>query len=54
MIYTCTNCGNEYEINPAIELGKTAKGKPKTMSEAALTARRLNLAAINERRKGKK
>ena len=42
MLIPCAHCGKDNEINPAALLGATAKGKPKTMSDAALAARKAN------------
>jgi hypothetical protein len=42
MKYTCSNCGHEDEINPASLLAATGKGKPKTMTPAAIAARSAN------------
>ena len=38
----CPACDTSIEINPASELGKVGKGKKKTMTLAAIEARRKN------------
>ena len=48
---TCPHCGKDHEIEPASLLGK---GKKKTMSEAALAARKANASKPRPGSKGKK
>ena len=38
----CPNCNHEIEIDPASLLGSLGKGKKKTMTPAAIAARRAN------------
>ena len=47
-IVTCPHCGQTHEINPASLLGK---GKKKTLSPAALAARKANAQKAGRPRK---
>ena len=47
-IVTCPHCGKEHEVNPASLLGK---GKKKTLSPAALAARKANAQKAGRPRK---